>query len=470
VTASVAIGFQSVTDEYNDHRPPVEGTVPSWLSGTLIRNGPGRFAVGGRRVSHWFDGLAMLRRYAFDEGEVRYSNRFLRTEAFADAQSGTLTGQFATDTRGWRRILDSLRSLGLPEPTDNTNVHVAKLDDTFVALTEAPRRVAFDPVTLETTGEFRFDDDLPEQLTAAHLVADPHRTETVGFTTEFGIRPQYHVYRVPDGSRQRECLASIPARGPAYIHDCSVTADHVLLVESPLTLSVWRALNPFSQGAIDLLDWNPDQQTRLLVIDRDTGDLVADPTFEATFCFHHINAFVDGDEIVLDLIEFPDGEIVDSLSLSALEAGGFSTVPPGRLMRYRIDPTANRVDRTQLFAGGMELPRVVSEKTGRRHRYAYGQATDRDGANGLAKVDCEAGTSLEWFEQSVYVEEPIPIQRPGASAEDDGVVLATAIDVEQARSLLLVFDAETLSLLARVVLPHTEPFGFHGRFFESIPQ
>ncbi len=470
MTASIASGFQSVTDEYDDYRPPVEGTIPSWLSGTLIRNGPGRFSVGGRRVSHWFDGLAMLRRYAFDDGEVRYSNRFLRTEAFADAQSGRLTGQFATDTRGWRRILDSLASLGLPEPTDNTNVHVARLDDTFVALTEAPRRIAFDPVTLETTGEFRFDDDLPEQLTAAHLVADPHRNETIGFTTQFGIQPQYHVYRVRDGSRRRERIASIDARGPAYIHDCSVTPDHVLLVESPLTLSVWRALNPFSQGAIDLLDWNPDQRTRVLAIDRHTGHLVAEPTFEATFCFHHINAFVDGDDIVLDLIEFEDGAIVDSLSLSTLESGGFSAVPPGRLMRYRIDPATNHLNRTRLYAGGMELPRVVAGKTGRRHRYAYGQATDRDGANGLAKVDCENGTSIEWFEPSVYVEEPIPIQRPEATAEDDGVVVATALDTDRERSLLLMFDAETLSLVARVVLPHVEPFGFHGRFFESIPQ
>ncbi|WP_253738842.1 carotenoid oxygenase family protein [Halohasta salina] len=474
MTDSVGPGFRSLSTEYDDHQPQIEGSIPDWLAGTLIRNGPALFEAGSTRVNHWFDGLAMLRRYAFDDGEVRYSNRFLRSEAYADAQAGQLTGQFGTDTRGWRRIVDTLTSLGLPDPTDNANVHVARLDGAFVALTEAPRRIAFDPDTLATREEFTFTDDIPEHITAAHLVDDPHREEWVGFTTEFGLRPQYHIYRLPTGSRRRRRIASLDARGPAYIHDCSVTADHVLLVESPLVLSVLRALNPLSQGAVDMLDWQPDRGTRILVVDRETGDLVAEPTLPATFCFHHVNAYVDdsgavdggGDgEIVFDLIEFPNSEIVGAMSMGELDGDGFPEVPDGRLMRYRIDPASGSVDRSRRYDGGMELPRVPRASTGRRHRYAYGQATHRKGQNGLVKVDCEAGTAQEWWEPSVYVEEPIPVQRPGGEAEDDGVVLATALDVDREQTALVVFDAETLTVEARAWLPHPEPFGFHGRFF-----
>jgi len=66
------------------------------------------------------------------------------------------------------------------------------------------------------------------------------------------------------------------------------------------------------------------------------------------------------------------------------------------------------------------------------------------------------------------VEEPVPVQRPGGTARDDGVVLATAIDAAADRSYLLVFDAATLDELARVTLPHAEAFGFHGRFFPDL--
>jgi Lignostilbene-alpha,beta-dioxygenase and related enzymes len=154
VASATPLGFQSVTTEYDDHTPRVEGTIPGWLSGTLIRNGPGRFTVGDQRVNHWFDGLAMLRRYAFDDGAVQYSNRLLRTEAYADAEAGRLTGQFGTDTRGWRRLISTLRSAGLPEPTDNANVHVARIDGEYVALTEAPRRIASIRRRWRPTGRF----------------------------------------------------------------------------------------------------------------------------------------------------------------------------------------------------------------------------------------------------------------------------------------------------------------------------
>ncbi|WP_238477452.1 carotenoid oxygenase family protein [Natranaeroarchaeum sulfidigenes] len=466
MTDSYGPGFRTLTTELHDHRPTIEGEIPGWLSGTLVRNGPGRFDIGEHRVNHWFDGLAMLRRYAFENGALRYSNRFLRTEAYGDAMDGRLTGQFGTDTRGWRRIVETIRSLGLPEPTDNANVHVAEVDGEYVALTEAPRRIAFDPETLETRGEFRFEDDFPEHLTAAHLVDDPHREELVGFTTEFGRRPTYHIYRVPAGSRSRERIASIDANGPAYIHDVSVTGEHVVLVESPLVISVLRALNPFSQGVTDMLDWQPDRPMRVLVVDRESGELLAEPTTAAAFTFHHVNAYVEDGSIILDLVEFSDDRIVGAMAMEELDGVGFPSVPDGRLFRYEIDLERERIDRSRLYDGGMELPRIVRPKIGRQHRYAFGQATDRDGANGLVKVDCETGAAQEWWERSVFVEEPIPIQKPDPEAEDDGVVLATALDVEREQTILLVFDATVLTELARAYLPHPEPFGFHGRFFE----
>jgi len=81
------------------------------------------------------------------------------------------------------------------------------------------------------------------------------------------------------------------------------------------------------------------------------------------------------------------------------------------------------------------------------------------------KIDTKSGQSVERWEEGIYIEEPIPVTRPDATAEDDGVVLATGLDVDSKRSLLFVFDAETLSERARLPLPQHNPFGFHGRFF-----
>jgi carotenoid cleavage dioxygenase-like enzyme len=219
-----------------------------------------------------------------------------------------------------------------------------------------------------------------------------------------------------------------------------------------------------------MLRYDADRGTRLLVVDRETGELRADPVVDPCFVFHHVNAYETGDgDLVVDLVTFEDASIVEALSLDAIATEGFDAAGDGRLERLRIDPDRDAVTaRTPRHDGGVELPTVPRSLRTRPYRYAYAQATDRRGANGLAKVDVEAGTATEWWSRGVYVEEPRAVRRPDADAEDDGVVLAPALDVDAERSVLLVFDAGTLDLRARAPLPHAVPFGFHGRFFPDV--
>jgi carotenoid cleavage dioxygenase-like enzyme len=460
------LGFRSLSTEVTDEPLPVEGTIPGWLSGTLVRNGPGKFEVGQTRVNHWFDGLAMLRKFELGGGEVSLTNRFLRTEAYRDARAGRAVGQFATDESGWRKVAGWLGRLGPPEPTDNANVHVARMDGDLVALTEVPRWIAVDGDSLATRGEVRFADDLDLDMTTAHLRRDPAAGEYLGFGLRFGSRHAYEVFRIPDGTRHRERIATIPTANPAYIHDCALTEQHVVLAETPLRIEAVRALSPATEGFLDLLEWHPELGTRFLVVDRETGTVVAEPTGPPVFAFHVVNAFEDGGDVVLDLIDYADHGIVDALRLDALEREGFAGVPAGRLVRYRLNNGSLRRERRHT---GMELPTVPRAVRAREYRYAYGQATDRAGANGLVKVDVETGEAREWWEDDLYVEEPRVVRRPDAEREDDGVILAPALDVDGEHTVLLVLDATSLEERARARLPHCHPFGFHGRFFPTAP-
>ena len=458
-------GFRSLEGE-RDEELPAEGEIPTWLSGRLLRNGPGTFDVGGKRLRHWFDGLAMLRSYEFDAGTVRYSNRYLRTQSYAKAVDGTLTGQFATDVNGLAKLRRLLARVGFPETTDNANVHVTNIDGQLVAQTEVPNWVGFDTKTLETTGPFVFEDLFDPHMTTAHLVVDPATGDQFGHALTFGRTHEYHLFRIPAGTRRREVITSIPTAKPAYVHSIGVSQSQLVLVETPLRIAINRVLSPFREGFFDLLEWEPERETQFLVVDRESGEVVTTSTTSPFFVFHTVNAFDDGEDVVVDLVEFEDDAIVGSLSLEAVSGEGFDNVPLGRLVRYRLSPDG-RVERRRLYDGGTELPTVVASRTTRPYRYVYGQATDRDGANGLVKVDTETETAREFWERDLYIEEPCPVQRPNGSAEDDGVVIAPALDVAAERSVLLVLDATTLEELGRAELPHHEPFGFHGRFFQS---
>jgi beta,beta-carotene 9',10'-dioxygenase len=93
------LGFTSLEREIAIEQLPIEGEIPHWLSGTLIRNGPAKFEVGRQSYNHWFDGLAMLHKFSFTKGRVSYANRFIRSEAYKKAEeTGKISyREFATD-------------------------------------------------------------------------------------------------------------------------------------------------------------------------------------------------------------------------------------------------------------------------------------------------------------------------------------------------------------------------------------
>ena len=83
------------------------------------------------------------------------------------------------------------------------------------------------------------------------------------------------------------------------------------------------------------------------------------------------------------------------------------------------------------------------------------------------KIDVTDGSHVEWDEPHAWAGEPVFVPRPGAEAEDDGVVLSVVLDVAAGRSFLLVLDAASFTEIARAEAPHHIPFGFHGQFFSA---
>src|SRR6187551_2955584 len=93
------LGFEEPTEEIEVADLPVEGELPGWLAGSLVRVTPAKFQVGGKQLAHWFDGQAMLHAFGVDAGRVSYANRWLRTKQLESIErDGKLAySEFATD-------------------------------------------------------------------------------------------------------------------------------------------------------------------------------------------------------------------------------------------------------------------------------------------------------------------------------------------------------------------------------------
>ena len=479
-------GFHSLRDEAAVTLD-VEGSLPDWLTGSLLRTGPGAFEMpGGSAVDHWFDGLAMCYRFTFDPGDrsrgggaadtVHYRNRFLRTEAYRAARDGEFAGGFAT---GETTLRDRLLSF-LSEPYDNTNIVVERIGDQYLALTESPRRVVVDPNTLGTRGHNAYDGPEPSgRLACAHLKRDPATGALLNVETDFGRTHEYQVHALtPAGDRRH--VGSVETDAPAYMHSFALTPRYVVLTEFPLRVDPTKFLRPGRLPPfIEQFEWQPDRGTRLVVLDRTTGEVVAAPTTDPIFGFHHVNAFErdGGRRIVFDLETVPDASGIGNLYLDELRAGDLSAIA-GRLERFTVDLRGDRygvngatVARETLYDGGTALPTASPARWCRPHRYVYAMSMPQpvtDWANGVLKLDTETGAVTERTDGGAYFGEPIFVPAPGDGPTDDGVVLTVALDPDDDRSRLLVLDGETLAERARATLPHAAPFDFHGRYFPEI--
>jgi beta,beta-carotene 9',10'-dioxygenase len=125
LATDATLGLTNLDDEIVVDELELEGELPAWLAGSLLRTGPARWDLGEQTVNHWFDGLAMLHRFTIAGGSVSYANRFLRSKAFEAAQDGTIGfSEFATDP--CRSAFKRVASLFDPAFTDNGNVNVPR--------------------------------------------------------------------------------------------------------------------------------------------------------------------------------------------------------------------------------------------------------------------------------------------------------------------------------------------------------
>ena len=463
-----SVGFRSLEEEVHLDSVPVTGTVPAWLTGTLVRVTPALMDGGGKSVKHWFDGAAMLNAFGFGEGTVSYGSRLLQTDYLRKTRAGKFDFGFGADP--CRSLFKRVMSINDVNRFDNANVNLQELGRRYIAMTETPLPVEFDPKTLATLGKPKWPDrEAGGQVTTAHPHYDFVREEMVNYTAHFGPRTTYRVYAAGEVGAKRRLVGSLPVKKPGYMHSFGMNERWVVLAETPLLVNPLSI--PLSNKAfIDNYEWEPERGTRFIVMDRHTGELEGIHHAEPFFCFHHVNSFERDGELVVDLIAYDDPSVIHKLDLDELR-GSEEQVIQTSLRRYRIALDGSGVTREDLAPGiSPELPRINYTRNNMRDyrwMYAVANSVEGDWVDQLVKVDVTTGESRVWAEPGCYPGEPVFVDRPGATAEDDGVILSVVLDSATERSFLLVLDAATFEEVARADAPHHIPFGFHGQYFEA---
>ena len=465
-----AIGFETQSRECAPTELEVHGTLPDWLTGRLLRSAPATFEFEEQAMNHWFDGMAMLFKFDIKGGRVTFQNKHLQSQAYTQgkAEGKLVRSEFGTDP--CRQLFGKVMSFfQSPELSDNGNVTIGKFDGKYMAISETPLMLTFDPETLETGELYQYEDKLKGQVNPAHWLTDK-QGNIYNYLLKFGMSSFYQIYKQSPGTHKREKIAELSASRPSYMHSFAMTEHYVILTENPYRVN--PAHLKFGNNTIaEGYTWHPDQKSQFRIFDKQSGELVKTIETDPFFCFHHVKAFERDGILIVDLIAFDDPHFIDCLYLDNLR----SNVPVnvvGTLTRFYLDfnhkkgqPVKTRV----LCDTKIELPQFNSDFQTEEYRYIYGCGTETEGnfLDCIVKIDTHTGESSRWYHEDHYPSEPVFVWSPTPESEDDGVLLSVVLDVATKSTYLLVLDARDLSELARAEAPILLPFGFHGHFYPS---
>lgn len=453
-------GFESGAREIEDADMRVEGRLPDWLEGRLLLNGPALWSLPQGSYEHWFDGLAMLHRVEFRAGRARYRSRFTRSEDYVRSLAAGKPAFGAFDTRNPMGFFKRMLHLTNPPITDNPAVVMSRIGDRWVANTETPHLTGFDPDTLATTGRVAFDDDVQMQLMSAHGRTD-ERGDYWNVGTQLGPQCTYKLVRIRAGSTRREVIGSIVVRRAGYTHAFAMTPTHAVIWETAL-----RAM-PLSflftgRGYIRNFRWEPGSGSRLHAMSLADGS-VRSWDIAPMLGFHAIQAWQDGDDIVLEMPVFNDARVMEELRLDRLRQGQGPSVP--RLLRYRMKPGRKEAE-VETFGAALELPQVHPRLDGKaRASITWGASTDAARPvffDRTVRLDLRSGERREWRRGEAVQLEPLFVPRPGSEVEDDGVLLVPTLADGDPATQLGVVDARSMQCVATLQAPQVVPFGFHA--------
>ncbi|XP_076748196.1 carotenoid-cleaving dioxygenase, mitochondrial isoform X2 [Maylandia zebra] len=466
----------SVEDTPRPISTQIVGTIPEWIKGNFLRNGPGKFEIGNHKFNHWFDGMALMHQFKISNGQVTYKSRFLSSDSYQTNKEHNriAISEFGTVTMPdpcknvFQRFLSRFES---HKPTDNANVSFVTYKGDYYVSTETNIMHKVDPDTLETEKV-----DWSKFIAVNGATAHPH-TEPDGTTYNMGNSytskgSYYNIIQVPPTKKTEDetlegatVLCSIPSvdkTKPSYYHSFAMSENYVVFIEQPIKLDLLKIVTGKLRGKSisDSIFWDPKLNIIFHLIHKHSGKVSSIKYLAKPLStFHQINAFEEDGFLIIDLCASDDGQAITNYNIQNMRKSGEAL--------DEVFCTHEDLHGEDLHEyGGLEFPQINYHKFNTHpYRYFYGCGFRHLVGDTLIKMDLHGKRMKVWEHPGQYPSEPVFVPSPNATEEDDGVIMSVVITPDEDKStFLLVLDAKTFEELGRAVVPVNIPYGFHGTF------
>lgn len=427
-------GFAPVFDELDIFDLETTGHIPD-ISGTYVRNGSNPQNADS---PHWFLGDGMVHGIRFERGRpLWYRNRWVRTSYF---EAGVGLG-------------GGIGSGLVPGPQNSqSNVSAFYHAGRLLTSGEVGGAYQLSPDDLSTIGPQDFDGAVRTSFTA-HPKIDP----ATGYMHFFGyyFAPPYLTYSVADENGVVISSQPVDVRRTTMMHSFAITDRDAIFWELPVVFDLTNAI----ESPIDAFQWQPEYGSRIgiMPLGGSTSDIrwVEIPN---CYVFHEVNAFRDGDDVVIDVCRHDSMFAGSTLNASEISVRRWKVNTAGAELSFSDEIVTSRE---------FELASHDRRFTGRRHRYGWFVTTrsnpDTTDLHGTGFIDYRTGRVATW--------DPGPTKHaneayfvPGGPGEGEGWLLTFVYDHHTRRSELVILDALDVESgpVGTVKMPRRVPHGFHA--------
>lgn len=449
----------------------LSGAVPEGLRGTLYRNGPGRLKRGGEKAGHWFDGDGAVLAVHLNDSTPQATYRYVKTEAFLKEEAAN---EYLYTNYGIRKP-DPIWKYWIKAFTNDVplknaaNTSVLGLSDRLLALCEAGKPYALDWHQLETYGPDDLGSLQDGEAYIAHPKVDPQTKHiySIGVTQDIPHNWLNFYHSDPSGKilkRNAIEFGTVP-----FLHSFAMAGRYLVCLVPPIEtdlLAIVLGLKTYGSA----IKWKPEQGTQVIVVDRDSLEVVSRGEAAPWFQWHFGNGYVDADgDVHLDFVHFSDFDQTNEY-LRELPTGDIQTSPQGQLHRLRLDPRTGQVKTLEkMHDRTCEFPVVPPQQMGQPWQHTYlavhppGTDVTEEWFRSIARFDYGSGELIEAdLGENRYVMEPIYAHDRHNS--EQGWVLTVVYDGDTDTSEVWIYDSDRLHQepVCRLGLPQVIPIGFHG--------
>jgi carotenoid cleavage dioxygenase len=423
---------------------------------------------------HPFDGDGMLHMMSFRGGQAEYRNRFISTDGLAaeiDHGGPLWAGLAESPNIAKREVGWGARTRMKDASSTDVVVHNGVALTSFYQCGDLYR---LDPLTLENLGKESWKDKFPLVGVSAHTKVDESTGEMMFFNYQTNA-PFMH-YGVVDAASNLSHYVEIPLPGARLPHDMAITTHYSILNDCPL---FWDA--ELLKRDIYATRYHRDMPMRIGVIPRQ-GAASEMKWFEckSTFVLHWINAFEQGDEIVLDgyFESNPSPSVATDIDLNAkmfrfLDLHAMEARP----YRWRLNMKTGAVTEGHLSETITEFGMINNANLGKPYQYVYSAVPTKGWFTfeGVIKHDVVNAREERFvFGEGIFCSETVMAPRSGSTSEDDGYLITFTSDINRDISECVVFSAQDVASgpICSIELPERICSGTHSYWADAatLPQ